>query len=308
MQSSQVHISICICTFKRPLLLERLLGKLNTQRTEGAFFYSVVVVDNDSEQSGREVVERVKGKAGFAIDYHVEPQRSISYARNRSVRNATGDLIAFIDDDEFPDDFWLLTHLKALQATRADGVLGPVKPHFDGEGPSWLVRSGLLERTRLKTNEVIRDSSHTRTGNVLIWRRIFDDPDGHFDPRYGRSGGGDAVFFKTMMGKGKVFVWCDEAVVYETVLPERQTRKYYLKRAFTRGMTEAWVSSPFSMSTLKSLAAIVIYTCALPLLLLVGQHAFMRYLVKNCDHIGKILGFWGIKVVRERPYNAATRG
>jgi succinoglycan biosynthesis protein ExoM len=308
MQSPAHHISICVCTFKRPRLLARLLEQLNTQKTDGVFSYSVVVVDNDDQESGRSAVESARTSAKYAIEYDVEPQRSISHARNRSVRNATGDLVAFIDDDEFPDDAWLLTHLKTLLSTKADGVLGPVKPHFEGEGPAWLVKSGLLERASLKTDEVIRDSIHTRTGNVLLWRRIFDDPDGHFDARYGRSGGGDAVFFKTMMAKGKVFVWCNEAVVYETVLPERQTRKYYLKRAFTRGMTEAWATSPFRMSTLKSLVAIVVYTCALPFLLLAGQHAFMKCLVKNCDHLAKILGYMGIRVIKERPYTAASSG
>lgn len=306
MQAANLHISICICTFRRPQLLERLLDKLNTQRTEGQFSFSVVVVDNDGQESGRDVVAKTKAKAIFGIDYHVEPQRSISLARNRSVRNTQGDLIAFIDDDEFPDDAWLITHLKTLQATNADGVLGPVKPHFDGEPPAWLVKSGLLERKTLETNEVIASSSDTRTGNVLIWKRVFDEKDGCFDPKYGRSGGGDAVFFKRMMEKGKIFVWCNEACVFETVLPERQTRMYYIRRAFTRGMTEAWATSFLRMGTLRSLLAIVLYTAALPILFLLGQHLFMRYLVKDCDHIAKILGYMGMKLVAERPYNSAS--
>ena len=118
----------------------------------------------------------------------------------------------------------------------------------------------------------------------------------------GRSGGGDAVFFKKMIQRGKVFVWCDEACVYEAVPPQRQTRAYYIKRAFTRGLTEAWETRVFSPGTLRSLVAIPLYTAALPFLWLLGQHLFMRYLVKDCDHLAKILGFIGIKVVSERPY------
>jgi len=282
--------------------LQRLLVKMETQTTGDLFDFSVVVVDNDDRKSGREIAQVATKWANFEINYDVEPERSISLARNRTIRNAKGNLIAFIDDDEFPDDDWLISHYKTLLDWGADGVLGPVKPHFDGEGPDWLVKSGLLERKSFKTGEVIRDSRYTRTGNVLLWRKLFDEEGGSFDPVYGRSGGGDAVFFRRMMERGKTFVWCNESIVYETVPPERQTRMYYVRRAFTRGMTAAWGSSLISASTLKSGVAIVAYSLLLPFTLLLGHHLFMRYLVKECDHIAKMLAHLGIRLVAERPY------
>ena len=62
-----------------------------------------------------------------------------------------------------------------LTSAHADGVLGPVKPHFDGEAPAWLVKSGLLERSGLTTGEIISDCMYTRTGNVLIRKSVFTD-------------------------------------------------------------------------------------------------------------------------------------
>jgi glycosyltransferase involved in cell wall biosynthesis len=301
------HISVCVCTFARPQLLARLLARLSAQVTAGQFTCSAVIVDNDAAESARAVVESARMTSPIQIDYDVEPQRSISHARNRSVRNARGDLIAFIDDDEFPADDWLLRHLRLLLEARADGVLGPVLPHFDGEGPAWLVRSGLLDRSRLQTGEVIRNSRHTRTGNVLLWRKLFEGDDGGFDPKYGRSGGGDAVFFKRMMEQGKVFVWCDEALVYETVPLERQKRSYYLRRACTRGMTAAWETPWWSLGTVRSVVAVMLYTCALPVLFIAGQHHFMRYLVSDCDHLAKLLAYLRIRLVSERPYRDAPQ-
>ncbi len=302
MKQIDPHISICVCTFKRPHLLERLLAKIGTQNTGGLFRYSVVVVDNDDLESGRATVASARQKAEFQINYDVEPERSISLARNRTVRNAKGNLIAFIDDDEFPNDNWLLNHYKTLLESGADGVLGPVKPHFDGAGPRWLVKSGLLERKSLKTGEAIRDSRHTRTGNVLLWKRLFEEEGASFDPAYGRSGGGDAVFFKRLMGKGKRFVWSNDGIVYETVPPERYKRVYYVKRAFTRGMTEAWHSPLFGYSTAKSLLALPLYASILPFTYVFCEPVFMRYLVKMCDHLSKLLTHLGISVVKERQY------
>jgi hypothetical protein len=45
--SGKVHVCVCICTFRRPLLLKRLLEALEKQQTENAFTFSVVVADND---------------------------------------------------------------------------------------------------------------------------------------------------------------------------------------------------------------------------------------------------------------------
>lgn len=296
------HITICICTYRRPELLKKLLDKLGMQITNSLFSVSVVVVDNDKDESGAGVVHNAQLSAPFSIEYLIEPEQSISLARNRAVKNAKGDLIAFIDDDEFPDDCWLLRLYQTLIDSSSDGVLGPIKPFFDNVPPTWLVKSGILDRKSLRTGEFLSNPNDTRTGNVLIDKSLFNEKNDYFDPRYGKTGGGDVDFFNRMMLKGFRFVFCNEAVVYETVPPERQKRSYYTKRAFTRGMTTAMYAPFLSLGSLKSLAAIFIYSAALPLAFLIGQHYFMKYLIKDCDHIGKILKYLGIEIVKNRPY------
>jgi len=104
------------------------------------------------------------------------------------------------------------------------------------------------------------------------------------------------------MGEGCVFVWCNEAPVYETVPPERMKRSYFMKRALLRGAVTAGMI-PFSVrGTLKSLLASLIYILSLPFLQLAGHHLFMKYLMKTCDHIGKLLGTFGIGIVKERTW------
>lgn len=296
------HISVCICTYKRATLLARLLRELSVLKTDGLFRYSAVVVDNDAQESAREVVLRAKKEAFFDIKYYVEPERSISLARNMLVKHSTGDMIAFIDDDEFPDDNWLLLHFKALLGFGVDGVLGPVIAHLDNNPPRWLLKSGLLERKRFLTGSIIKDSRFTRTGNVLLWRKLIRADEVPFDPAYGKSGGGDAVFFRKKINKGKLFIWCDEACVYETVPVERQRLNYYIRRAFTRGMTSAWNTPFFSKSTMISIIAVISYTLLLPFSLILGYHAFVRLLVKDCDHLAKLLSYAGINLISERPY------
>jgi len=81
------HISVCICTFKRPALLAKLLKGAFEQQTDGKFTFSVVVVDNDRLGSARETVERFGSER---IRYVIEPEQSIALARNRAMANASG--------------------------------------------------------------------------------------------------------------------------------------------------------------------------------------------------------------------------
>src|SRR3569832_1682219 len=85
------HISVCVCTYKRPQLLERLLTALSSQETKGLFKYSIVVADNDRSRSAEKVVSDRLPASGVAITYCVEPQQNIALARNKAVQNAIGD-------------------------------------------------------------------------------------------------------------------------------------------------------------------------------------------------------------------------
>lgn len=300
------HISICVCTFRRPRLLEQLVRSLETLRTDDFFTYSAVIVDNDPDGSAEPVIASLQETIRLRTDYHHEPRRSISYARNRCVQEATGEYLAFIDDDEFPEEDWLFRMFLALKDYHAAGVLGPVRPFFEMGTPKWLPPSGLLDRKSFRTGQIIPSAKDTRTGNVLFFRHLFEAPDAQFDPKYGLSGGGDAEFFGRMMAKGMIFIWCNEGVVYEHVPPERQSLVYYLKRAFTRGMTEGWHYSFSSPNTLRSFVAVPLYILVLPIFLILGQHLFIRYLVKCCDHLGKILQYFGVQLVSVRPYSLRT--
>jgi glycosyltransferase involved in cell wall biosynthesis len=121
------HISVCICSFRRPEMLKRLLLKLNDQVTEDLFTYSIVVADYDEARSGSPVVAKMSSYCRVPIRYLIEPRRNVALARNKAIENAEGAFVALIDDNELPGPTWLLTLYQALCEHRADGVLGAVK-------------------------------------------------------------------------------------------------------------------------------------------------------------------------------------
>lgn len=294
-----MHITVCICTFKRPLLLGRLLAKLGDQETKGQFTYSVVVADNDRLESAKPAVAEAAARSPVAIRYCVEARQNIALARNKAVQNATGDYIAFIDDDEFPAKDWLLTLVTLCEERQVAGVLGPVRPFFEQEPPQWLLRGKFCERPEHPTGYALRWRD-TRTGNALLRQSIIEGNAEPFRQEFG-NGGEDQEFFRRMMEGGGVFIWCNEAAVYEIVPPERWKRGYLLKRALLRGQNEKRLADFRGIA--KALVAVPLYSIALPFLMLMGQHYFMKYLIRLCDHAGRLMGFVGLKPLGNKYIN-----
>lgn len=293
------HICVCVCTYKRPELLRRLLSKLEEQETEGLFDYSIVIVDNDRSESARQTVESYALQSKISISYYVEPEQNIALARNKAIENGKGSFVSLIDDDEFPAERWLLNLYKALNRYKSSGVLGPVLPYFEKEPPRWVLKGRFFDRPTHPTGYVL-GWENTRTGNALLERRLFTEDRKWFDPAYG-SGGEDRDFFRKKIEEGNIFfVWCNEAPVFETVPQDRWKRTVLLKRALLRGKMALNSTGSKPVSVLTSTVAIAIYAVCLPLFFIVGHAVFMKYLIKSCDHLGKVLAFFGIDWVREK--------
>jgi succinoglycan biosynthesis protein ExoM len=287
-------ISICICTYRRPELLGSLLRALQAEPTGPEFTVEIVVVDNDRERSAEGTVRAFQQQSAIPVTYDCEPEQNIARARNRAVAAARGVLVAFIDDDERPGPEWLLRLYRALREYGADGVLGPVVPEFLSDPPRWIVQGRFFDRPRCPTGTWL-PWQMTRSGNALLRRELFEGAEPPFREEYG-GGGEDVDFFRRMTARGRRFVWCDEAIAWEAVPPERCRRSYLIRRSLLRGR------APYNQgwAVLKSVVAAPAYALALPVLPLFGHHVFMRYLLKECDHLGRIFALLGVDLVGEK--------
>jgi succinoglycan biosynthesis protein ExoM len=298
MNNQTKHISVCVCTYKRPDLLKRLLQDLDDQESQGLFTYSIVIVDNDRLQSAESVVRQFSSTSKSNIKYCVEPQPNIARARNTSIENASGDFVAFIDDDEFPSRQWLLCLFNDCNKYGVAGVLGPVLSHFDEGAPRWIVQGKFYDRPQHKTGLVL-DWTQTRTGNALLQSYLFAGDSRPF--RAECVEGSDQEFFKRMMQQGHAFIWCNEAVVYEVVPPARWKRSFLVRRALFRGVFSVRNHDLPLPLIVKSLIAAPSYAALLPVALVLGQARFMNYVFKFSYHAGRLLAVLGFNPIN-RPY------
>ncbi len=225
-------VSVCIATFRRPERLDALLGDLAAQ---SLLPQQVVVVDNDAQASARGVIERRRA-AGvpWELRYDIQPERNIARTRNLSVSLATGDCLAFVDDDERAPPMWLQQLRDCAAAHQAQAVLGPVVPQVPDSAPAWIRRGSFYDFPRMRTGETV-PLNRLRFGNVLIDGAAMRAIPGPFDERYGLTTGEDADMLIKLVNRGGKAVWCDEAIVHEPVEAARLSQRWLLQRAVSGG-------------------------------------------------------------------------
>jgi cellulose synthase/poly-beta-1,6-N-acetylglucosamine synthase-like glycosyltransferase len=284
-------------------MLEGLLVALSQQDTSELFTFSVRVVDNDRHESARHVVSRVAEEQHLSVEYVVETRQNISHARNRALENVCADYVAIIDDDERPERNWLYVLWNSIEQLSADGVLGPVVPEFPKFCPGWLRKSQLCERPSHGTGKWL-EYHETRTGNALFRRELFDGIKEAFNPDFGEGGGEDIDFFRRRISEGYRFAWCNEAVIYERVPPERWRLQYYCRRELRLGGLLSSRTRKAGELTfgpiLRSTARLIMHGVQMSMRLPFGKHMYARPLVRLCYHAGFLVGAFGPPLSHQR--------
>ena len=218
--------SVCIATYKRPDLLDRLLRSVLDQVIPETVDMEVIVVDNDAEGTAETIVAKYSNREHIQFRYFQQPERNISLTRNMAVANASGSYLLFIDDDEIAASDWCRTLLDAAAKYEADGVFGPVYPIFESTTPQWLSSSIHLFIGHIPKEKTGTHASSTWCGNCLLRADVLRTVPGPFNPEYGKTGGEDTELFDRLKARGARFIYCNEAKAYEYWPPARNKLSY----------------------------------------------------------------------------------
>jgi succinoglycan biosynthesis protein ExoM len=291
-------ISVCIATHRR---LDRLQLVLTDLARQQRLPDQVVVVDNDANGSARPVIEQLRAaQVPFALDYDIQPERNIARTRNRTVAHATGDWLAFIDDDERAPEAWLAQLLEAAERHQADGVLGPVDPQVPESAPDWIRRGRFYDYPRMRSGMRV-PLNRMRFGNVLLRGAPLRAEPGPFDPSYGLSTGEDGDLLVRLAHKGLKIIWCDEAIVWEPIESKRLSLRWLLARSLSGGQDFAHKTVNGQYRPINSLGRVRFFLRALLQLLIAtglalllwpaGRHLAARWLIKASANLGKLSAF-----------------
>jgi len=136
--NERMDVSVVISTYNGAASLPGALDSVLRQ-DHGGLSYEVIVVDNNSHDGTRAVIESYVAKSEGLVQYVFEPRQGVSYGRNAGIARATAPIIAFFDDDVRVAPDWLRTLKRALdEHPDVDFVGGKVVPEWQSAPPAWL--------------------------------------------------------------------------------------------------------------------------------------------------------------------------
>jgi glycosyltransferase involved in cell wall biosynthesis len=246
-------ISIVVCTLNRAAMLRDALESLLPLETAGKFEYEIVVIDNGSTDATAETVEKLRQTSAVPIHYVYEAKKGIASARNRGVREAAGEWIAFFDDDQLADRRWLLELFAYAHENNLLAVGGSVYLKLPDGCTRQLdpfVRMLLGESRWSDEPFEYSPKISPGTGNLMLHRAVFDKV-GLFNERFATRAEDTDLFCR--IWSAEIATWYVPAAIVHHVTPSERLRRDYLER-LAQGMGEGIAERECDARSLPSFA------------------------------------------------------
>jgi glycosyltransferase involved in cell wall biosynthesis len=246
-RDSLMKYSVIIPTYNRAADLRGTLESLAGLTPEGA--WEVIVVDNNSNDDTRAVVEQAQPQFPVNLRYLFEKEQGRCAALNSGIRAAHGAVIVTTDDDVRVAADWLDQAAEALDTYQCDYVGGKVLPIWGGARPRWLPDHAgrpwsviaLLDHGDAPLEF---DQRHVPLGVNLAFRQECFLRAGLWDNRVGRKAG-------TLLGQevrewgiraraaGLRGFYAPSMVVRHIIPKERLTKDYFRRWFYWNGISRA---------------------------------------------------------------------
>ncbi|MEH1925329.1 hormogonium polysaccharide biosynthesis glycosyltransferase HpsE [Nostoc sp.] len=174
---AKLDVSVAIPAYNGATRLPKILDKILTQTGVEKLNWEIIIVDNNSSDNTSEVIENYQKiyDGRCHIRYFLEPEQGAAFARLRAVREARGQLIAFLDDDNLPDPNWLSEAYNfGLNHPQAGAWSGQIHGDFEVKPPENFERiQAFLAIREHGSNPHLFDADNLRLppGAALVVRK-----------------------------------------------------------------------------------------------------------------------------------------
>ena len=245
--------TVLIATYNRAAFLDRTLQSLRELRVAPGRTWDVIVVDNNSSDDTRAVVERHAQDFPVPLRYLFEGRQGRSSALNAGIAASGGGVIAMTDDDVRVEPQWLDAACDALGGTDRSIAYagGPVRPMWETPPPAWLdlSRGDLWGTIAIQDHGqdlfVYEERRKVPLGANMAARRELFEAAGTFRADLGRSNGrtllGQEVPELLMRARAAGFrgVYVPAMQVHHHIPAARLTRRYFRRWWFGKGVSRA---------------------------------------------------------------------
>src|SRR5579863_433252 len=137
-----MNTTVILCTYNRCASLKTALDSVVSQVLPQSVEWELLVVDNNSTDATREVIQDYVSRHPGLVRYVFEGRQGKSNALNRGIHEAKGDILAFVDDDVVAEPDWLQNLIAPLRDAEFAGVGGRIVAPVDFAPPRWLALEG----------------------------------------------------------------------------------------------------------------------------------------------------------------------
>jgi glucosyl-dolichyl phosphate glucuronosyltransferase len=241
-----MNITVILCTYNRCQSLAKALASIAVSTLPESIEWEVLVVDNNSKDQTREVIENYCRLYPGQFRYLFEPQPGKSHALNAGIQKARGDILAFMDDDVTVEPTWLQNLTTALHNGEWVGAGGRILPEQTFSPPRWLP---LRERYALAPFALF--DLGPRAGvlteppfgtNMAFQKKLFEKY-ARFRTDLGPCPGSeirseDTEFGHRLLAAGERLRYEPSAVVYHSIPESRMQKKYFLAWWFDKARAD----------------------------------------------------------------------
>ena len=240
-------LTVIICTYNRAKYIGNLLESIAANDLSKAE-YEILLVDNNCTDNTREVCKAfAAAHSDVQFRYTVEPEQGLSAARNRGIKEAKGEFLAYIDDDALVDTWYLRTIYEYMVAhPEISAVGGPIIPLYETHEPEWMTRYTkelLCGYLYFGDQERAFPGEHYPGGGNAAYRAEVFQQVGLFNTELGRKGNSlmgaeEKDIFDKMKAHKMRFMYLPQMILHHIIPQKKLERDYFDRLTCQIGISE----------------------------------------------------------------------